>query len=250
MNCDEAEELLAAYALDALPPDDAERMRHHLATCGQHARALAELRKTAASLAFASTPSEAPAALRARIVSAAAASPQHAPAGPGAEGAHAAAASRPQQGTARDVRRWPRARLSWAPLAAAAAVIIALAVWNVSLMRSGDDGELAVHGPVRLAQVEGDGVRAGFVAYFPETGQALFVADGLPPLDPRESTYQLWAIVDGEAESLGLLGAPDSGGVATTVKLDDPDGLVLAVTVEPAGGSQQPTSDPVVRARL
>ena len=37
MNCSEAEELLGAYALDALPPDEAVAMRAHIAGCDEHA---------------------------------------------------------------------------------------------------------------------------------------------------------------------------------------------------------------------
>ena len=38
MNCSEAEELLGAYALDAVSEDEAAAMRAHLATCEEHAR--------------------------------------------------------------------------------------------------------------------------------------------------------------------------------------------------------------------
>lgn len=249
MNCDEAEELIAAYALDALPEDEAGRLRAHAETCGRHARALVELRAASASLGFAAEPAAPPPLLRDRIVAAAARAPQ--------ERASTRVTARAPRSlpTSREavpgtVRRG-MARLSWAPLAAAAAIIVALAVWNVTLLRSDrDGGALAVNGPVRLAPIDAAEGGSGFVAYFPESGQALFVAAGLRPLNAQEAAYQLWAIVDGEATSLGLLHATSDGSVAAAVRLDDPSGSTLAVTIEPAGGSEQPTSAPILQARL
>jgi anti-sigma-K factor RskA len=70
--------------------------------------------------------------------------------------------------------------------------------------------------------------------------------DALPRLDPSQA-YQLWALTDaGEARSLGLM-EYDDGGVAVADDIDfDMDGArAVAITIEPAGGSEQPTSDPV-----
>lgn len=251
MRCDEAGELIAAFALDALPAEEAEQMRAHIETCERHASELANLRAAAAALALTAETTDAPAALRNSIIAAAARSPQDDPALPPSN--QQPRPIRADDGQSAGTVRRAVSRLSWAPLAAAAAVIVALAIWNVTLLRSDDgggEGALAVSGPVRLTSIEAADGGSGFVAYFPESGQALFVAGGLQPLDTREATYQLWAIVDGQATSLGLLDATSDGSVAAAVRLDDPAGSTLAVTVEPPGGSEQPTSAPILQARL
>lgn len=72
--------------------------------------------------------------------------------------------------------------------------------------------------------------------------RAALVLDGMP--DPgRERTYQLWAIQGATPSSLAVL-----DGRGRIVRLFDWDGKAdrFAVTIEPAGGSPVPTSDPVL----
>ena len=94
ITCREAEELLGAYALDALPDDEARRMAEHLATCQEHATATAELRQTQSLLALAVDDAKASADLRARIMSAV-------EAGPGAGRAETRPPARPVPSTRR-----------------------------------------------------------------------------------------------------------------------------------------------------
>ena len=49
---------------------------------------------------------------------------------------------------------------------------------------------------------------------------------------------------------LTLTVPPVDGVPRTKVEFDAGDAVAIAVTVEPAGGSEQPTSDPVYTARL
>src|SRR5690606_30779016 len=72
---------------------------------------------------------------------------------------------------------------------------------------------------------------------------AVFAAQGLTDLAGDE-VYQLWVVVDGGPESAGVLTLAD-GRVSTEVA-GLPAGAALAMTIEPAGGSAQPTTDPVV----
>jgi len=73
--------------------------------------------------------------------------------------------------------------------------------------------------------------------------------DGRAIIDPLElgdledgQTYQLWMVADAAfAESTFVAGDP----VLIDLAHDLIDGAVLAVTVEPAGGSPQPTTDPI-----
>jgi len=66
-------DLTAAYALDALSPDEAEAYERHLSQCEECREQLAELNEGAAALAFGTVAPEPPARLRASILDAAAA---------------------------------------------------------------------------------------------------------------------------------------------------------------------------------
>jgi len=69
----DAHDLTAAYALDALAPDEAEAYERHLSQCEECREQLAELSETATALAFATVALAPPARLRASILDAAAA---------------------------------------------------------------------------------------------------------------------------------------------------------------------------------
>src|SRR5438128_10929517 len=69
MNCDEVEDILGAYALDALPGELSADVTAHLATCSKHPEA-AELRAVAGALAFAAPEAQPSAALKTRLVEA------------------------------------------------------------------------------------------------------------------------------------------------------------------------------------
>jgi anti-sigma-K factor RskA len=69
----DAHELTAAYALDALAPDEAEAYEQHLSQCEECRQQLAELNETAAALAFGMLAPAPPARLRVSILETAAA---------------------------------------------------------------------------------------------------------------------------------------------------------------------------------
>jgi anti-sigma-K factor RskA len=66
-------DLTAAYALDALDPDEAEAYERHLSQCEECREQLAQLNETAAALAFGAVAPAPPAGLRTSILDAAAA---------------------------------------------------------------------------------------------------------------------------------------------------------------------------------
>lgn len=75
-------------------------------------------------------------------------------------------------------------------------------------------------------------------------GSAVFVGQTLPDVD-TDHVLQLWVLGDGNPRSVGLLDARQPI-VAHGVK----PGLRLGVTVEPSGGSPQPTTAPVLQLDL
>ena len=76
MNCPEAVELIGAYAVGALLPEESAAFRAHIATCQDHAAQTAEMLAIASTLAATVEPAPPPAALRARVLHAIALEPQ------------------------------------------------------------------------------------------------------------------------------------------------------------------------------
>jgi anti-sigma-K factor RskA len=195
-------ELTAAYALDALDPDEAEAYERHLSQCEECREQLAELNETAAALAFGTTAPAPPERLRASILDAAA-----------AERSNVVPLLR---------RRWVARGLAVAA-AAVACIVVGLAV---SLSKSTNK------------EVIGLSLSRG------ANGQASIRVSGLPAA-PDGKTYEAWVIPVGQApRPAGLF----RSGVSTNLRLTGgvPRKAVVAVTVEPAGGSTHPTTTPIL----
>ena len=76
--------------------------------------------------------------------------------------------------------------------------------------------------------------------------KAILMAEDMPSV-PKNKTYQIWVIQGDVPQPSGLF-KPDGRTVAAVVEkpLDEDD--VIAITIEPDGGSQQPTTKPVLTA--
>ncbi|MCW3492022.1 anti-sigma factor [Microbacterium sp. SSM24] len=79
-------------------------------------------------------------------------------------------------------------------------------------------------------------------------GKAVVVSAGLPEIADDES-FELWFVRDGAAVSAGTFEPTATGGSTALLEGAMEPGDVIAVTVEPQGGSPdgQPTSDPIVQ---
>ena len=84
----------------------------------------------------------------------------------------------------------------------------------------------------------------------PSLHQAVVLGSGLEVLDESQQAYPLWAIDGGAPESIGLMRAGEDGSATVTVPYDAEDATTLAITVEPAGGSPAPTTDPILTAEV
>ena len=79
-------------------------------------------------------------------------------------------------------------------------------------------------------------------------GEAVLLTQGLAPA-PAGSTYQVWYVSPGgAASSAGFV--PTGPTSATLLSGDLSDAVAVGVTVEPAGGSPQPTTTPVLVMEL
>lgn len=242
---DDIRSLLAAYALDAV--DDVERraVERLVATDPDAARELADWRATAAELG-AAVAVQPPTGLRERVLADVARTPQARPRSTSASASAHRSTARGRRSTG------PVTRLNRLSLAVAAAAVVAVAVPGVVAWQSTERAAEAEAEARALTDVLADPtsqvVRAdvaggGTAVAVLGSRDAVLLADGLPELE-GDRVYQLWALRDGAALPVDLLQVRD-GQVRTVADVYRP-GDGLAVTVEPAGGSEQPTSEPVV----
>lgn len=208
-------ELSAAYALHALDSADERAFEEHLSRCAECREHVAAFQEAAAALGHAAPAPAPPLELRARILN-----------GARAERGSKVVLLRP---------RWAfRAAATAAALAACAA--IGLGLWAASLKGQVDD----------RAQVIALAGAPGSLVVQP-SGEATLIVSGLT-MAPLDKTYEAWVIEDGKATAAGLF---KGGGDPTAVQLTRPvpDGAIVAVTLERAGGVDQPENDPLFTTR-
>jgi anti-sigma-K factor RskA len=101
-----------------------------------------------------------------------------------------------------------------------------------------------------LVELEGTGAEQQAQAELVtlEGDRVVLVAEDMPPV-PENKTYQIWVIEDDVPKPSGLFESSE-GSVAAVVEHPIDEADVIAVTVEPEGGSPQPTSDPMLAAKL
>jgi anti-sigma factor RsiW len=228
--------LTGAYAADALPQDERHAFDEHLEQCAACRQEVAELIATTARLGAAvATP--APPGMRARVLAEVANTRQVSPV----------------------VRQLPKAAATqpWfrQPIGIAASFLLVLSLGLAAVAavenRRADQAEQKAD---RIAAIVTDPNRATASSDITSGGSglvitadhgAVFRADGLRSL-PADRTYQLWIMDDkGGARSVGLLGRGGPGSVKTFLDgVKDTDQIGL--TVEPKGGSDRPTTKPLL----
>ncbi|GAA2149791.1 anti-sigma factor [Nocardioides koreensis] len=227
--------LSGAYAIDALDDIERAQFERHLAECAECRAEVDGLREAAGLLAETSA-AEPPAALRERLLAEVATVRPLPPVTPP-----------PAQHTGRSRRRWV------APLVAAAAVVAALGAGGVVWHPWSDETTQAP--PVSAADRVRNAPDAVSVTRRVDGGEATIVAskslnqfvvstEGLPAL-PVGKVYEMWLQDADEGMvpvSGGLMTAADS---TVVLEGDLANALGAGITVEPAGGSRVPTSDPV-----
>lgn len=223
--------LAAAYALGAL--DDAERaaFEAHLPGCDTCRREVAEFSETSGRLAEA-TATAPPPGLRDAVLGEISRTRQVSPIG------EASVASLDAH------RRRRFGSPAWlASAAAVVALVVAAAVFMTARggSTSVDDVLAAPDAVATTLQPTPDGGVGSFqIVWSAEQDRVAVIANGLPEPGP-DRVYELWAIVDGTPVPAGLFD-PDDGTVRGTTRLDDVDAAAWGVTIEPAGGSDAPTT--------
>jgi anti-sigma-K factor RskA len=252
MNEQEFAELAAGHALGALSDDDARAFAAALAEHPEWTPLVDQDAATAAALAEAVDDVAPPAHLRAELLARIAAPAPPAP--DAAETLFADVAAPPPAGEAPESappkRGWP-AR-AWFALAASIALIAAIGIGATVIVQQ----SLRTPAVVALDQIEAapDAQKASATVaeggsatlhWSESLGKAVLVTEGLPDIGSDES-FEMWFVRGDAATPAGVF----AGGDSTTALLSPgmKPGDVIAVTVEPAGGSPdgQPSSDPIL----
>jgi anti-sigma-K factor RskA len=238
--------LSGAYALDAIEAGpERDRFTRHLSRCQSCASEVRGFREVGTALAFAAA-AEPPAELRMRVLAAAARTRQLPP--------EVSTHVRPRR---------TRARVPWVPwlsgVVATASIVVAVLFGfaqahtrdelnqvraenqAISLLLSAPGAQLLTH------EVTNGGVATVVLAA--DRHELAVVTTGLPAL-PSGKVYQLWLIGKPKTVSAGLLPAAKNGQTPAVLATGVVKGDTLGLTVEPAGGSAQPTTTPILALPL
>lgn len=223
-DCDRRE-LVAPYAFGALDDAEHEAFEEHLAGCADCVRELDAVRDALLVLAHAGGDSAPPASLRERVLTA------------------IAQETRPEAKPTRAKRR--RWTLTLVPVFAVAA---AVAIAVVLVTGSSTPGPLRGLGDYSTVALRGAGGQRAGTVYVGLTGKTVVRAS--LPSAPAGKVYEAWVMVGGhvsDAEPAGLF--PGGTQYVALSKIAHP-GDVVGFTLEPAGGSPQPTAQPLATARV
>lgn len=258
MSHTEYQELLAAYALEAIEPREAEALGEHLATCAQCSAELIALREAAGLLAHAA-PAQVPGEdVRARILSAVR-----------ADGRQGATNVTPIDQRRRRIVPPYLLRIA-AVLALVALGVMFMRMWltaqreiaNLTYQLEVQRIELNRQREVRLRDQEAlilltarDSRRiqlagtptaqdaAAMFVFDQKSRRAVLVTSGLPATT-ADKAYELWFIPKGHAPMPGKVFTVDASGHAMIMEQVPTEAMtdaVFAITVEPKSGSPAPT---------
>ena len=249
--------LTGAYAVDALDGDERSAFEQHLSTCDACRSEVAELSHAAHSLGGL-TEAAPPDSLRASVLSGIA---QVRPLPPlvtddaserepvlatgGVPGAGEAAAA--TEG-ARVIPLFRRTSTWFAAAAAAVLIAVGGAAWSPW---ASDQPTLTALQQVEQASDSASvtsqkGQVTATLAYSRDLDRSAITVTGMPPA-PDGKTYQLWYVGSDEvARPAGFITPAGDGHAEAVLDGHLTGAAAVGVTVEPAGGSSTPTTDPIM----
>lgn len=256
MNHERFEDLRDAYVLGALPEEERRSFEDYLAAHPERQAEVDDLGAVAGLLAFSPHEQEPSSELRSRLM----------------EVVEAEAEPRRVRRRTAFARIGDYLGVRSLALGAAALLVIGLLSWNVLLQGQVQDlqGQIAdvqdqrqdLQAQIEDAQdrrqlqqsqtieLEGSWADQGANAEVASIhkNKIILVAKNMPSV-PEGRTCQIWVIDDDVPKPSGLF-QPDGNMTAAPVTNSISKADVIAVTVEPVGGSEKPTSDPVLLAEL
>lgn len=234
MTFEELHELASVYALGALEEAEAAEFEAHLTVCERCRRDVADFSGVVEELARADAVKP-PSELRTRILDEIARTPRLVSPG--------TSESEPvidltQQRARRSQRRSDRLLLA---TAAAVVVVIGGVIGLLTLgEQDGAYDAVVAAADAETLRLDGD-IGMITLVYSPDLDQVGVSSTDLP--DPGVGkTYELWLVVDGGVTPAGLF-TPVNGEVREVLRVDDIETLGFGITIEPEGGSEQPTGD-------
>lgn len=237
--------LTGAYVVDALTGTELAEFERHLYRCASCAQEVRGLRETTARLGMAAAIAPPP-EMRPRVLAAATRMRQLPPSARTLSG----------HGAPRKATRLRRALPRPVTTVAVAALVAAIVVLSVLQVRTRQQLQQAQAGnrvaaailAAPDARLETGGTTVGgtmTAVISPHDREAAITTVGMPvPSGTR--VYQLWVISAAGARSAGLLPSSSIGATSPVLAADVQPGDKLAITVEPAGGTTQPTTTPIV----
>ncbi|MFE5670282.1 anti-sigma factor domain-containing protein [Agromyces sp. NPDC056523] len=259
----ELRELAAAYALGALDEADRRRFERALADSPELRSEVEAFRSAASSLGEAVPPITPPQSLKADLFARLDEHPQEQPRDGGSaddpvvEVVPADRVERPEPMASASpapvdelAARRRRRRLA-VVLSSAAALLLLVAGVVVGVNWPGPNGwgaqrelaALADAPDAERATVEAAAGGQVTLVWSAEQRRSAIVAEGLPDVGD-DRTYELWYIDDEGAVSAGTFDVHDEE-AWRLLEGEFAPGVVVGLTVEPAGGSERPTTDPV-----
>jgi anti-sigma-K factor RskA len=234
---DHISDLLPAYALGVLDPDEIKLARAHLEECEHCRLELEAYHSVSEKLVLAVPAYHPPQGLREKIMQAV--SESNSPAG--------------------SIFNWEKLKTSFQALPAVwvamSLLVLVLAASNMFLWRevymlraSAEDIRFIT---VVMQGTEAAPLASGLVIINPSGQHGTLVVDGLPYLETNYE-YQLWLIRDGTRANGGTFSVNEQGYASIRIYAHDP--LIsypgFGITIEPTGGSSAPTGDRVLGGEL
>jgi len=239
------DELIGAYTLGALDPDELEAVERHLAVCEHCRQAVAEARRTAQLLAFSAPPQPVPVRTRRQLL------------------------ARVRPSPVRNSLRFWLARPAWA-LAAAASLLALLFGWQVIQQHRVADRQArqAVEANAQrravvqliaqrdglLIRLQGTGAARdahGAIILDPSSNTALVAVEGLPRPATGQA-YVVWLVRGDQYHQAGILPVDERG--HAELFLSPRESLrtfdALAITLENGPQVSAPNGQPVALATL
>jgi anti-sigma-K factor RskA len=244
MDQERFEDLKDSYVLGAMPEEERLEFEQYLVAHPDLQAEVEELSTVAGLLAFSVREQEPPPELRRRIMEVVEAEASHPD------------ASRPPWLAG----LWEAVGVRDLALAAAVALVVGLFSWGMLLQGEVRDLQGRVQslqsqpqdqsqGP-QMISLGGAGTKQGATAELVtlEGDRAVLVAENMPPV-PEGKTYQIWVIKGDTPKPSGLF-EPKGNSIAAVVENHVEGADAVAVTVEPEGGSKEPTTDPMLVGKV
>jgi len=247
MNANEHDQRLeeaVAFALGSLDAEQVDDFKAHLKDCKRCQEELRWIAPAVRALPEAVEPQTPPPALKERLMAEVRADAQ-------AEERRAKADERRERAASgAGFGEWLRGlrvgSLTWKPLAGLAVVIVIVAGGIGFAVGTGGGGSDQTH----TWKLEADANPSRVGAEIVREGEKAEVRLADVGRLPEGKVLEAWILKEGKVHAVPALFAPDQAGNASTT-IEDIEGVEkVMVTKEPAGGSKQPTTKPIVEVPL